>query len=145
MGAVDFSHEEADAAVGRRNENPFVVEEANAFFSLRDLLTAAGDGDGSSAVAAAAIAHFIRTGARQTKHRQGLCDFVHACWHKLVDMVLWIPHDHPWHAAFVGAVHLLYALGDEPIYAEADMAFLGWNTLSGLEYCFWDFWDAMGM
>jgi hypothetical protein len=60
-------------------------------------------------------------------------------------MVLEIPPTHPWHAAFVGAVHLLHGLGDEPMCSEAKMAHVTWSDLHNLEYKFWDFWDGMGM
>lgn len=36
----------------------------------------------------------------------------------MTDMVLEMPPDHPWHAAFVGAVDLLHGLGDGPIHSE---------------------------
>lgn len=67
MGTIDFILAEKDSARERESGTAAGMELADIFISLRDLLSAAGDSNDSSAAAAAAIADFIRVRARQAE------------------------------------------------------------------------------
>ena len=152
MGAVDFGPVEETAAKWTRDSPPG-GQYMDVFIAIRNLLTAAGDGADSSAVAATAIANFIRDEARKPAsanydaRRPGSADdrelFVNACWRIMEHMVYCIPPHHPWHAALVGAVRRLHARGDESIFSSPDKAYRKWSDLFELCYNFWDFYDSM--
>lgn len=108
------------------------------------MLTTAGDGDDSNTITttATAVATFIREGT------ESQCDgtlFLSDCWENLINMIYGIPPNHPWHAIFVRAVHMLSELGDKPICSSPVLGHLKWNSLFGLDYYFWDFWDGTSM
>lgn len=86
MDVVDFSHAEEDAAEERRSGTISSTELADIFISLRNLLTAAGDSNDSSTVAAATITNFIGKGARQARSYEEGGRFVRLCWTKVADM-----------------------------------------------------------
>lgn len=150
MDAVDFGPAEERAAE-RRRETQWEDQYPEVFVSLRNLLTAGGDGNDSSStvtVAATAIANFIRDGAREhgsAEEDDDRYDFVQICWQNMDMMAGCIPPHHPWHAALVGAVRMLHARGDEPIFPSPDQAHIKWGDLTDLCYGFWDFYDGMSM
>ena len=74
MGAVDFGPVEEAAAAWKR-DSTHGGKYTDVFIAVRNLLTAAGDGADSSAVAATAIANFIRDEARKPASANGRIGF----------------------------------------------------------------------
>jgi len=151
--SVDLSFAEAEADAERSKGTASGAQFANTFIYFRNLLitcTAARDMEdmdnsstSNSTVAvtmtATAMAKYIRDGARPAASVENGYDFLRSCWENIINMIYGIPPNHPWHAIFVRTVHLLYELGDEPIFSSPNLAHLRWDGLYGLKYNFWDF------
>ncbi|KAK3357830.1 hypothetical protein B0T25DRAFT_567081 [Lasiosphaeria hispida] len=144
IDTVDFGAAEERAAEWRQ-EGQWGVQSSDVSVSFHNLLTAAGEGNDSSTVFAtvSAIANFIRDGAWEEGDSDDRYRFVHACWGSMDMMASSIPPHHLWHTALVGAVRMLYARGDEPMYSLPDQAHITWSSLYDLCYIFWDFYDGM--